>query len=258
MGPGTKFPTLGHISYAEFRDAYEEQALGLLEGGVDLLLIETQFDMLSVKAAINGAAACHGRSRPPRAPAGAGDDRAHRPHAARHRDRRRPDRARLHAGRRGRPQLRHRTGRDERGAAPPLGGQPRPHRLRPQCGPPIGRRRQHALRPHARRPGGAPAPFRDRVRRHRRRWVLWNHPGPPGCRGRALPRGHARGADAGARARGGLHLHLGPVPTGHVVPRRRRAHQRQRLQGVPRGDARRRLGHLRRPWPATRSRRART
>src|SRR3974390_215611 len=55
MGPGTKFPTLGQISYAEFRDAYEEQALGLLEGGVDLLLIETQFDLLSVKAAVNGA-----------------------------------------------------------------------------------------------------------------------------------------------------------------------------------------------------------
>jgi 5-methyltetrahydrofolate--homocysteine methyltransferase len=55
MGPGTKFPTLGHISYAEFSEAYEEQALGLLEGGVDLLLIETQFDMLSIKAAVNGA-----------------------------------------------------------------------------------------------------------------------------------------------------------------------------------------------------------
>ena len=55
MGPGTKFPTLGQISYAEFRDAYEEQALGLLEGGVDLLLLETQFDLLSVKAAVSGA-----------------------------------------------------------------------------------------------------------------------------------------------------------------------------------------------------------
>jgi 5-methyltetrahydrofolate--homocysteine methyltransferase len=55
MGPGTKFPTLGQISYAEFRDSYEEQAFGLLEGGVDLLLIETQFDLLSVKAAVNGA-----------------------------------------------------------------------------------------------------------------------------------------------------------------------------------------------------------
>jgi 5-methyltetrahydrofolate--homocysteine methyltransferase len=54
MGPGTKFPTLGQISYAEFRGAYEEQAAGLLEGGVDLLLIETVFDLLSAKAAING------------------------------------------------------------------------------------------------------------------------------------------------------------------------------------------------------------
>src|SRR5215469_3437085 len=55
MGPGTKFPTLGQISYADFRDAYEEQALGLLEGGADFLLIETQFDLLSIKAALNGA-----------------------------------------------------------------------------------------------------------------------------------------------------------------------------------------------------------
>jgi 5-methyltetrahydrofolate--homocysteine methyltransferase len=55
MGPGTKFPTLGQIPYADLRDAYEVQALGLLEGGVDLLLIETVFDLLSAKAAINGA-----------------------------------------------------------------------------------------------------------------------------------------------------------------------------------------------------------
>jgi len=53
MGPGTKFPTLGQIPYAVLRDAYEEQARGLLEGGVDLLLIETVFDLLSAKAAIN-------------------------------------------------------------------------------------------------------------------------------------------------------------------------------------------------------------
>ena len=55
MGPGTKFPTLGQIPYAQLRDAYEEQARGLLEGGVDLLLVETVFDLLSAKAAINGA-----------------------------------------------------------------------------------------------------------------------------------------------------------------------------------------------------------
>ncbi|HVA07439.1 MAG TPA: homocysteine S-methyltransferase family protein, partial [Acidimicrobiales bacterium] len=55
MGPGTKFPTLGQIPYPDLRDAYEEQALGLLEGGVDFLLIETVFDLLSAKSAINGA-----------------------------------------------------------------------------------------------------------------------------------------------------------------------------------------------------------
>jgi 5-methyltetrahydrofolate--homocysteine methyltransferase len=55
IGPGTKFPTLGQITYRELRDAFEEQAAGLLEGGVDLFIIETQFDLLGLKAALNGA-----------------------------------------------------------------------------------------------------------------------------------------------------------------------------------------------------------
>ena len=56
IGPGTKFPTLGQITYDELSASYEELAYGLLEGGVDLLLVETMFDLLSGKAAI---AACH-------------------------------------------------------------------------------------------------------------------------------------------------------------------------------------------------------
>ena len=56
IGPGTKFPTLGQITYDDLSRSYEELAFGLLEGGVDLLLIETVFDLLSGKAAI---AACH-------------------------------------------------------------------------------------------------------------------------------------------------------------------------------------------------------
>jgi len=67
MGPGTKFPTLGQIPYAELSDAYELQALGLLEGGVDFLIIETMFDLLTAKAAINGgrrAMAATGRRVP--------------------------------------------------------------------------------------------------------------------------------------------------------------------------------------------------
>ncbi len=57
IGPGTKFATLGQIRYAELRDLYEEQAVGLIEGGVDLFIIETQFDLLGVKAAMNGCRA---------------------------------------------------------------------------------------------------------------------------------------------------------------------------------------------------------
>lgn len=52
IGPGTKMPSLGHITFADLRDAYEVQARGLLEGGVDLFLIETQYDLLGAKAAM--------------------------------------------------------------------------------------------------------------------------------------------------------------------------------------------------------------
>jgi 5-methyltetrahydrofolate--homocysteine methyltransferase len=52
IGPGTKLPSLGQIRFADLRDGYEVQARGLLEGGVDLLLIETSYDLLQVKAAM--------------------------------------------------------------------------------------------------------------------------------------------------------------------------------------------------------------
>ncbi len=54
IGPGTKFPSLGQIRFAEMRDAFEVQAGGLLDGGVDLLLIETVFDLLQAKSAVIG------------------------------------------------------------------------------------------------------------------------------------------------------------------------------------------------------------
>jgi len=52
MGPGTKLPSLGQIRFADLRDSYEVQARGLLEGGVDLLLVETCYDLLQAKAAM--------------------------------------------------------------------------------------------------------------------------------------------------------------------------------------------------------------
>ena len=55
IGPGTKFPSLGQIRFATLRDQFEIQARGLLDGGVDVIIIETFFDLLSIKAAMIGA-----------------------------------------------------------------------------------------------------------------------------------------------------------------------------------------------------------
>ncbi|MDA8080057.1 MAG: methionine synthase [Actinomycetota bacterium] len=55
VGPGTKFPSLGQITFSQLRDAYQVQAEALIDGGVDLILIETVFDLLSAKAAIIAA-----------------------------------------------------------------------------------------------------------------------------------------------------------------------------------------------------------
>jgi 5-methyltetrahydrofolate--homocysteine methyltransferase len=55
LGPGTKLPTLLHTDYLKLKDAYCTASSGLLDGGVDALLIETTQDLLQAKAAINGA-----------------------------------------------------------------------------------------------------------------------------------------------------------------------------------------------------------
>ena len=55
IGPGTKAVTLGHVDYDTLLESYTEQACGLIDGGVDALLIETQFDLNVAKIA---ATAC--------------------------------------------------------------------------------------------------------------------------------------------------------------------------------------------------------
>ncbi|HWG65725.1 MAG TPA: methionine synthase [Streptosporangiaceae bacterium] len=55
LGPGTKLPTLGHVRFAELRDTYQASVAGLLQGGVDAVVVETSQDLLQAKAAIIGA-----------------------------------------------------------------------------------------------------------------------------------------------------------------------------------------------------------
>ncbi|MBI3580353.1 MAG: homocysteine S-methyltransferase family protein, partial [Ignavibacteriales bacterium] len=54
MGPTTKLPSLGHISFKEMSKSYYIQAKGLVEGGADLLSVETCQDLLQTKAALVG------------------------------------------------------------------------------------------------------------------------------------------------------------------------------------------------------------
>ncbi len=60
MGPTGKLPSstdpvLGDITYGRLKKVYHEQALGIIDGGADALLVETGQDLLEMKAAVNGA-----------------------------------------------------------------------------------------------------------------------------------------------------------------------------------------------------------
>ncbi|HEY6348854.1 MAG TPA: methionine synthase [Candidatus Angelobacter sp.] len=52
IGPTTKLPSLGHIGYDAMWKSYYDQVMGLIDGGVDLLLIETAQDILQAKIAL--------------------------------------------------------------------------------------------------------------------------------------------------------------------------------------------------------------
>jgi 5-methyltetrahydrofolate--homocysteine methyltransferase len=52
IGPTTKLPSLGHIKFDDMVASYVEQVLALIEGGVDVLLIETAQDLGQAKAAV--------------------------------------------------------------------------------------------------------------------------------------------------------------------------------------------------------------
>jgi len=60
MGPGSKLPSLGQIKFDQMVQSYRPQAQGLLDGGADLLIIETCQDLLQLKAALAAARSLSG------------------------------------------------------------------------------------------------------------------------------------------------------------------------------------------------------
>jgi 5-methyltetrahydrofolate--homocysteine methyltransferase len=59
IGPGTKLPSLGHIHYDEMFEGYKLCALGLIDGGCDVFLLETCQDPLQIKAALHACEAAN-------------------------------------------------------------------------------------------------------------------------------------------------------------------------------------------------------
>ena len=59
IGPGTKLPSLGHIHYDEMYEGYKLCALGLIDGGCDVFLLETCQDPLQIKAALHACEAAN-------------------------------------------------------------------------------------------------------------------------------------------------------------------------------------------------------
>jgi len=54
IGPGTRLPSLGQVSWRQLQASYRQQVLGLVQGGADVLLLETAQDLLQIKAALAG------------------------------------------------------------------------------------------------------------------------------------------------------------------------------------------------------------
>ena len=249
VGPGTKLPTLGHVGFTALRDAYQSQVEGMLAGGIDAVLIETSQDLLQTKAATLGA-----------------------------------KRALAYAAR-DIPVIVHVTVETtgtmllgtEIGAAltalQPLGidliG------LNCATGPAeMSEHLRHLSRyaqvgvscmPNAGLPqltaDGAHYPLKpvelaDALEQFATEFGLGLVGGCCGTtpehlqpRGRAAGGAGASAAYADARRRGILAVRGGAVPAGHQLPVHRRAHQRQRVQGLPGGLAGGALGRLRRHRP---------
>ena len=252
IGPGTKLPTLGHVTFRELRDSYYENAAGLLRGGADALIIETCPDLLQAKAAIIGTKRAVsdlapnavviasltiettgtmllgteiGAALTALAPLGI-------------------DVIGL--------ELRHRPRPDERAPALPGRELADPDLLRAERRAAAAHRRRRLLPAHPGRAGRRARAVRDRVRPVPGRRLLRHHAGARRAARRAAgrhpgPAARARsgGAVAAAGARRRVAVQPRAVPPGHRVPRDRGADQRQRVQGVPRRAAGRRLVRLR-------------
>ena len=252
MGPGTKFPTLGQITYDDLSASYEELAYGLLEGGVDLLARRDDVRPALGQGGDRRLPPRDGPARPRGADPGAGHDRADRADAARHRDRRRHHGARRHwastcSGSTARPVRSRCTSHCALSAT----AAPLPLSCLPNAGLPsvVDGQMHYDLTPDAL--AEHLSKFVTEYGVQRRRGVLRHDAGSTSTRvveARATARRPPSARPSLEPAVASIYSRVTYQP-GPLGPAGRRAHQRQRFEEVPRSHARGRLGHLRRDRP---------
>ena len=253
--PTSRIPAARNVSWEELEEAYREAAAGLLDGGADLLLVETVFDTLNAKAAIFAVRSLAdelGERRPAR-------DLRH--------DRRRLGADALGPDGRGvlaqrpprRPGLRGPQLRPRAGPAPRAPRRPRPRRRPARVGLPQRRpaERPRRLRRDA-RGDGRRAGRMGRARPPQRGGRLLRH--DPDPRRRDRRRGRRASAAVDPLDRAG-HPPLGPAAGGDPAARqrlrqRRRTDERDRLRGSSPASSPRGARTRRSPWPASRWRTA--
>ena len=81
--PRSRITLSGDVTFQQLVDSYYVQAQGLMEGGVDILLLETGFDTRNVKAGLLAIQQARARTRHPHPDDGFGHDRALGRHAGR-------------------------------------------------------------------------------------------------------------------------------------------------------------------------------
>ena len=244
--PASEDPSLGQIRFRELVEVFREQSQGLLEGGVDLLIVETAQDILEVKAAIFGMREAFkqtGRSVPIQASRLAAAQR--RQDAAGHRHQRRAGDARGAEGRRHRPQLLDRPrGHARRDPLPrrvlAAAGALHPERRHPAPG--AGRRDR--LPGGARAAGRGAGRVRRALRRRDRRRLLRHHARPHPRDQGALRRARDRRPPRAAPAARLLDDRRRAARAGAGADDRRRARE---LAGLAQGQGAAARRRLRRP-----------
>ena len=239
ISPDVNDPAFRAVTFDQMKDAFAEQVRGLIDGGVDVLLIETIIDTLSAKAAMLAAAEVDPDGKVPIILSATITDRSGRT-LVRADDRRVLGVGDAREAARGRDQLR---ARRPRNAAVPRRALARRNDVRQQLSQCRAAERVRPVRPARAGDWRARRGFcHQRLRQHRRRLLRDDARSHPRHRGTGRRRAGAQDSDGGRPAVVQVAAHAVRRPRSarraprQQLPDDRRAHERHRLEEISAAD----------------------